>query len=121
ARHGHKSHDRHFDGYKTHVSIDPDSELIDEVTVTAGNVADRDPIVELLAPVADLDDKPVVFGDSAYADGDTLQRLEGQGFEMMAKVPPAVSRNGRFSKDDFIIDLDDDTVTCPAGETAEIG
>jgi hypothetical protein len=120
ARHGHKSHNRHFDGYKTHVSINPDSELIDEVTVTAGNVADRDLIDELLAPVADLNDKPIVFGDSAYADGDTLEHLEGQGFEVRAKVPPAANKADRFSKDDFIVDLEDDTVTCPAGETVEI-
>jgi hypothetical protein len=120
ARHGHKSHNRHFDGYKTHCSIDPDSELIDEVTVTAGNVADRDPIDELLAPVGELADKPVVFGDSAYADGDTLERLEGQGFEVMAKVPPAANRNGRYSKDDFDIDLEAATVTCPAAHTVAI-
>ncbi len=36
ARHGHKSRNRRFDGYKTHASVDPDSELIDEVTVTPG-------------------------------------------------------------------------------------
>jgi hypothetical protein len=94
--------------------------LIDEVAVTAGNVADRDPVDELLAQVAELDDKPVVFGDSAYADGDTLERLEGQGFEMMSKVPPALSKNGRFGKDDFTIDLEAATVTCPAGQTAAI-
>jgi hypothetical protein len=120
ARHGHKSHDRKFDGYKAHVSIDPDSELIDEIAVTAGNVSDRDPVDELLAPVADLDDKPVIYGDCAYADGDTLEHLEGQGFEVRAKVPPAVNRDGRFSKDDFDIDLEAGTVTCPAGQTADI-
>ena len=120
ARHGHKSPNRHFDGYKTHLSIDPDSELIDEVAATAGNVADREAVDELLAPVADLEDKPEVFGDSAYADGDTLERLEGQGFEVVAKVPPAANRGGRFSKDDFTINLDDHTVTCPAGQTVTI-
>jgi len=50
ARHGHKSHDRRFDGYKTHLSVDPDSELIDEVAVTAANAADHDPVDDLLAP-----------------------------------------------------------------------
>jgi Transposase DDE domain len=120
ARHGHKSHDRRFDGYKTHISIDPDSELIDEVAVTAANVADHDPIDELLAPVADTADKPIIFGDSAYADGETLARLEGQGFELMARVPAAVGRDGRYSKDDFDIDLDVATVTCPAGQVAPI-
>ena len=36
ARHGHKSRSRRFDGYKGHVSADPDSEseIIDNVTVT---------------------------------------------------------------------------------------
>ncbi len=120
ARHGHKSHDRHFDGFKCHVSVDPDSELVDEVTVTPGNVADRGPVDELLCPVAEMADKPVIFADSAYADGETLDRLEGQGFKVMAKVPPAVNRDGRFTKDDFSIDLGTSTVTCPAGQTAGI-
>jgi hypothetical protein len=37
ARHGHKSRNRRFGGYKAHMSVDPDSELIDEVAATAGN------------------------------------------------------------------------------------
>ena len=120
ARHGHKSHNRHFDGYKGHFSIDPASELIDEVAATAGNVADREAVDDLLAPVADLPEKPEVFGDSAYADGGTLEHLEGQGFPVTAKVPPAVGKDGRFSKDDFTIDLAAGTVTCPAGQAADI-
>ncbi len=120
TRHGHKSHDRHFDGYKAHVCIDPDSEQVDEVSVTAGNVADRAPLDELLSPVAELAEKPAIFGDSAYADGETLERLEGQGFEVMAKVPPAVNKDGLFTKDNFIIDPSAGTVACPAGQTASV-
>ena len=120
ARHGHKSHDRRFDGYKTNLSIDPDSELIDEVVVTAANAADHDAIDDLLAPVADTPDKPVILGDSSYGDGETLARLEDQGFEVMAKVPAAHGRDGRYSKDDFDIDLDAGTATCPAGQVTEI-
>ena len=120
ARHGHKSHDRQFDGFKCHLSVDPGSELIDEVAATAGNVADREAVDDLLAPVADLPEKPEVFGDSAYADGGTLEDLEGQGFEVTAKVPPAVGKEGRFSKDDFTIDLGAGAVTCPAGQAADI-
>jgi len=40
ARHGHKTSARGFDGYKGHISIDPDSEIITATEVTAGNVAD---------------------------------------------------------------------------------
>jgi hypothetical protein len=107
-------------GTKAHVCIDPDSELIDALTVTAGNVPDRAPVNDLLAPVAEMADKPVIFADSAYADGETLDRLEGQGFEVMAKVPPAANRDGSYSKDDFIIGLGAGVVTCPAGQTAAI-
>jgi hypothetical protein len=120
ARHGRKSRNRQFDGFKTHLSIDPDSELIDEVVVTAANAADHDPIDDLLAPVADCTDKPVIFGDCAYADAETLAHLEDQGFEVRARVPPAVGRDGRYSKDDFAIDLAAGTVVCPAGRVAAI-
>ncbi|MGO8960855.1 MAG: IS5/IS1182 family transposase, partial [Streptosporangiaceae bacterium] len=37
ARHGRKTSARGFDGYKGHVSIDPDCELVTATTVTAGN------------------------------------------------------------------------------------
>ncbi|MCX6481503.1 MAG: transposase [Mycobacterium sp.] len=48
ARHGHKSRARTFDGYKSHLGIDPDDELITGVAVTAANAADREVIDELL-------------------------------------------------------------------------
>ncbi len=48
ARHGHKSRARTFDGYKSHVGVDPDDELITGVAVTAANTADREVIDELL-------------------------------------------------------------------------
>ena len=66
ARHGHKSRNRRFDGYKAHVSVDPDSELIDDVVVTPANTHDGAPrSSDLLADHADADDKPTVMGDSA--------------------------------------------------------
>ena len=40
ARHGHKTSARSFDGYKGHIAIDPDSEIITATEVTPGNVAD---------------------------------------------------------------------------------
>lgn len=120
ARHGHKSRNRRFDGYKTHVSVDPDSELIDEVTVTPANASDRDAVDDLLAPCADEPDKPEVVGDSAYADGETRDRLGRQGYKVRAKVPPARNRFGRLTKDHFTINLGDGTVTCPADQTVTI-
>jgi hypothetical protein len=48
ARHGHKTAARGFDGYKGHVSVDPDSELIVATAVTAGNVGDAAAAAALL-------------------------------------------------------------------------
>jgi hypothetical protein len=122
ARHGHKSSNRRFDGYKTHVSVDPDSELIAAATATPGNTPDRDAVEELLAePGADpAEAKPEVVGDSAYADGATLDALATQGYEVVAKVPPARNGTGGFTKDRFGIDLEASTVTCPAAQTVPI-
>jgi hypothetical protein len=121
ARHGHKSHNRRFDGYKAHLSIDPDSELIDEVVLTPANAHDATAVTDLLAPVADEVHKPMVMGDSAYAGAGTLDDLEAAGFaDVKAKVPPARGREGRFGKDDFDVDLETARVTCPAGNVASI-
>jgi Transposase DDE domain/Transposase domain (DUF772) len=49
ARHGHKTEARGFDGYKGHVAIDPDSEIITATEVTAGNAADASAAAALLA------------------------------------------------------------------------
>lgn len=53
ARHGHKTSARGFDGYKGHVAVDPDSELITATTVTAGNAGDASAAGELLADELD--------------------------------------------------------------------
>ena len=62
----------------------------------------------------------MIFGDSAYAGPELISDLNDAGYEVIAKVPPATNRDGRYSKDDFVVDLAARTVTCPAGQTAAI-
>ena len=119
ARHGHKSRNRHFDGYKAHISIDPDSELIAEIVATPANTHDAEAVKELLENEA-ADDKPTIFGDSAYASGQTRRTLADQGFTLVAKCPPIRNATGGFTKERFHIDLLAHTVTCPAGQVATI-
>jgi hypothetical protein len=120
ARHGHKSRNRRFDGYKAHLSVDPDSELICEIAATPANTQDRDAVPELLGEEAEGDDKPVVLGDSAYADGKTRHELGEAGFALVAKCPPQRNSTGGFPKDRFAIDLEQMTVTCPATNVVPI-
>ena len=49
ARHGHKTSARGFDGYKGHVAVDPDAELITATAVTPGNAGDAAAAADLLA------------------------------------------------------------------------
>ena len=58
ARHGHKTSARGFDGYKGHVSMDPDSELITATAVTPGNAGDGSVAKELLAEALPASEKP---------------------------------------------------------------
>jgi transposase len=141
ARHGHKTSARGFDGYKGHVAVDPDSELITATTVTAGNVGDGQAVDALLAdelanaevpsaekaPPTGCEPSPAtpaeplsVYGDSAYGAGSVLDTLEHADAEIMCKVQPPVAPAGRFAKDAFQIDLEAGTVTCPARQTAAL-
>ena len=80
ARHGHKTAARGFDGYKGHVGIDPDSEIITATTVTAGNTGDAGPATDLLA--GDLPTPPPEQDDhdpSGAHDGDAGDGGAGDG------------------------------------------
>ncbi|MHB1474388.1 MAG: transposase [Dermatophilaceae bacterium] len=58
ARHGHKTAAHAFDGYKGHIAIDPDSEVITATTVTAGNTGDAASAADLLAQDLPTQDPP---------------------------------------------------------------
>lgn len=144
ARHGRKSRARTFDGYKTHLGVDPDDELITNVAVTPANIPDRDVLDDLLdepertqpmrdepgggsppaeASPAGSDEAAAsgweVYGDSAYADGQTLHTRAERGHDLRVRVPPVRNAHG-YSKDLFVIDIEAGTVTCPARHTVAI-
>jgi IS5 family transposase len=58
ARHGHKTSSRSFDGYKGHIAVDPDTEIITATVVTAGNAGDASVVDELLSDVLPPQDEP---------------------------------------------------------------
>jgi Transposase DDE domain/Transposase domain (DUF772) len=141
ARHGHKTSARGFDGYKGHVAIDPDSEIITATAVTPGNSGDAEAAAGLLADLLPEDQdrgdselpgpdpaggksedpgQPAVYGDAAYGSGELIGLLEEAGIVNGIKCQPPPAIKGHFPKDRFTIDLDGKTVTCPAGVTVPI-
>jgi hypothetical protein len=146
ARHGHKTSARGFDGYKGHIAIDPDAEIVTATEVSAANAGDAEPATDLLAddlpegaddgdddPNPDAGggadapegadhggDGPAVYGDAAYGAGPLLARLETAGAQIFTKVQPPTAPGGRFAKDRFTIDLAAGTATCPNAVTVPI-
>ena len=116
-RHGHKSSSRRFDGHKAAIVVDTDTQLITEVEVLPGNAPDNLGALELVEMSEANTGAPVeeALGDAAYGDGDTRQAFADAGRSLIARVPGRPNRK-HFPKEDFLIDLEAGTCTCPAGQ-----
>jgi hypothetical protein len=125
ARHGHKTTAHGFDGYKAHVAVDPDSEVVCAAEVspaTSGDVAVAPTLLDDLTPTQDGGPATgaVIYGDSAYGTGTNLAWLDHHGLTPMVKTQLPTAPGGRFAKGQFRIDLQAGTVTCPARVTTPI-
>ena len=116
-RHGRKSSSKRFDGHKAAIVVDTDTQLITAVEVLPGNAADNLEALELVEQ-SEFNTGVAVeesLGDAAYGDGDTRQAFADAGRTLIARVPGRPNRK-HFPKDDFPIDLNEVTCTCPAGQ-----
>ena len=104
-RHGRKSSSKRFDGHKAAVVVDTDSQLVTAVDILPGNAGDNTGVLELVEET---------IGDAAYGDGGTRQAFADAGRTLIAKVPGRPNK-ACFPKEDFQIDLEAGTCTCPAG------
>jgi IS5 family transposase len=117
-RHGHKSRNRTWEGYKSHVSVSAESEFVTAVQVTQANVHDGAAAPALMEAHERVGLKPEAYvGDMAYSPAELREDTAERGSEMVARVPPATAPGGCFSKDVFEVDLEAGSITCPAGET----
>lgn len=94
ARHGHKSQARRFDGYKTHVALDPADEIITDVAATPANTPDRDVAADLVCDLTHDEDADDEHADDEHADqgsgGDPASDGDDAGAEGEASVPTLV-------------------------------
>jgi IS5 family transposase len=117
VRHGHKSKNRHFDGYQAHVAVDPETELVTEVEVAPGNTHEAELSRDLLPELDEDDAEVTVVADSAYGAGANLKALQDAGAKTVIKAQRDKNSWGGFPKSAFDIDLGNKTATCPAGKT----
>jgi len=122
ARHIHKNRTRHQDGFKGHVSFEPETGLFTAVALTRGSGAGN----HEAAVAGDLpgseDAELTILGDAAYGTGELRERLQADGHTLVIKPPPLrPAIPGGFTIDDFTVDSEAGTATCPAGHTVTLG
>jgi hypothetical protein len=117
-RHGRKSASKTFNGHKTAVAVDMESQLICAVDVLPGNAGDQEKALDLVHQAERVTEAQVeeTVGDCAYGGGPTRKAFADEQRLLTAKVP--TSHNGEyFPKSAFVIDLDQMEVRCPAAHT----
>jgi transposase len=123
ARHVHKSVHQRQDGFKAHVAVEPQTGLFTagELTEAAGQ-DNHEAVVGL--SLLDEDTEPgefEVLGDSAYGTGEARAALAESGHTAIIKPAPLrPAAAGGFTVDDFTVDDNAGTVTCPDGLTRPI-
>src|SRR5260370_6769742 len=99
ARHGHKTSARGFDGYKGHVAIDPDAELITATAVTAGNTGDAAAAAGRRAGVGRAAAEPGAGDERAGPCAGEQEAAAAQGEVTVAgpgREPPAVCGDAAY-------------------------
>lgn len=116
-RHGRKSSQGKFNGYKADVMMDEKSEIITNVTVSPGNRPDGESLDTMFeSSTVELD---CVMADTAYGTLEARQTAARYGVNMIAPIPMGGKRSARFSKSDFEIDFENNMCTCPAGRMSD--
>ena len=117
-RHGRKSKSKRFNGYKEHIGVDLDTDLIVACAVTPANRPEEEAAGQLKA---DLERQKLQVQelsiDRAYVNSELVTTVEAEGGTVLAKPWPSRNSKGLFTKSDFKLDLRAHTITCPAGET----
>lgn len=118
ARTGHKSDMRKIQGYKDHIMIDEETEIITAVKVTPANAEDGDQLIDLIKQFQDHYGflPKELSADKGYWFGKNLRFLQENnmiGHISWMKTKQQVS--GLFTPEHFHFDLENMQVTCPNG------
>lgn len=118
AGHGRKSASSLFNGFKTHIVGTIKSLFITGIAITSAGTHDAKAAPGLIDQAAERDLKPdEALADAAYGTGENLRACATRGVAVHTKMPTASTKTA-IPKRDFVVDLDEMTVTCPQGHTA---
>jgi hypothetical protein len=117
-RHGRKSKSQLFNGYKRHIVSDLDASLILACGITPANQPEKEvtPSLQLDLAHQGITVKEL-FIDRGYLDSTLASDVLKSGGQLICRPWTAANDNGLFSKDEFHIDLENQTITCPGQQT----
>jgi IS5 family transposase len=120
-RHGRKSKNKRFNGYKQHIGTSIDSELVLACAVTPANRPEEEAAPQLQSDLACMGLEPFELQiDRAYLNSTLVEQVVQRGGAIICK--PWKGSNGKtglFGKRDFNINVRDGTITCPGGQTEQ--
>jgi Transposase DDE domain/Transposase domain (DUF772) len=115
-RHGRKSRSKRFNGFKSHIAMDMDSNLVLACAVMPANRPESEAVPllrdDLAIPSYQVGE---LFIDRGYIASLDVQKMADAGRPVVCK--PWAQPNGRFfPKSAFLIDLRTKVITCPNGK-----
>jgi hypothetical protein len=120
-QHGRKSSRSRFDGYKLSAAVTNSTvPLIMAVHVAPGGESDGPQAKHLIDAQSTQRRPERILGDTAYGNGVVRHEMAERDVEVLAPVPDGAVVEDRVGKREFTIDPAAGTVTCPAGNTAQI-
>jgi Transposase DDE domain/Transposase domain (DUF772) len=118
-QHGHKSKAQRFNGFKTVVATEPESELILDIAELAASRGDGEHLLPTVQRVEAGTGVTVerVIGDGAYPTGPNLAACATHSPAPIDLIAPlAAAADPEVAKSAFQIDLTAQTATCPLGQ-----
>jgi len=121
ARNGKKTN-KTWDGYKAHILMEEETEIITGVETTPANIPDGSQLKPMLKEQEKTHSiKPrEITADKAYDWGENLESLDSKKITGNISLTKQVNRNGAgyYNTDDFCYDTENHTLKCPAGHMA---
>lgn len=118
-RHGRKSASLRVDGYKEYVAVDLDSKLTLAAGVLPANTAEHLGAEKLRSSVETHGAVAELAIDRAFLSSAWVGAVADANGRVVCR-PYMLPNHGRYTKRDFVIDVAEGTVRCPAGRVAMI-
>lgn len=132
ARHGRKTKQQKFVGYKRHLAMDLNSGMILSAAIAPANKPEgaitekvAEDLARYIAPDA-IDSLAAVAGaldsvhvDRAYLSSELVRNVREAGGVIFCKPFPQRGRPGMYTKANFTLALATHTLTCPAGQRVQ--